>query len=263
MAQTTRLRLVPSPIQVKTNTWVQSQTRRSLDFAVSVAALAVLAVPMLAIALLIHVTSSGPVFFRQQRIGRNGKLFTIYKFRSMVETLQSDAPTLTRQNDPRITPLGGWLRKLKLDELPQLLNVLRGDMSLVGPRPKLPQYEQNKNMPYRPGLTGAATLLFRDEEQILQTIAPENLDLFYTRHIMPRKARLDHYYMRRASWYSDLAILAKTFFACTCLYRPPSHRAWPRPWPAATSLRLAPRLAPLVRLPTPGITYGVPPNRDD
>lgn len=121
---------------------------------------------------------------------------------------------LTKEGDPRVTPLGRWMRKFKLDELPQLFNVLRGDLSLVGPRPKLPQYEANLNMGYRPGITGASTLFFRNEEQILSGVASESIEDYYEKYIKPMKARIDASYMRNASLSTDLKIIAATVLCC-------------------------------------------------
>lgn len=201
--------------------WSLSTSRRLLEIIVSVSVLTIFALPMLAIAILVKLTSKGPVFFVQKRVGRYGNLFSIYKFRTM-EITSRPGPGLTRDGDCRITPLGLWLRKLKLDELPQFLNILRGEMSLVGPRPKLPQYEAILNMPYRPGITGAATLAFRREEEILRNIHPSQLDQYYEEHIKPIKARLDTRYMCRATLGSDLRMLAATFLTCLMPARIPS-----------------------------------------
>jgi lipopolysaccharide/colanic/teichoic acid biosynthesis glycosyltransferase len=202
--------------------WSLSRSRRLLDASVALLVLAILGLPMLAVALCVRLTSRGPAFFVQQRVGRKGRLFRIYKFRSMASNSSQSGPGLTRDGDCRITGMGRWLRKLKLDELPQFYNVLRGDMSLVGPRPKLPQYAGITNMPYRPGITGAATLAFRREEEILGRIHPRQLDLFYHQHIRPLKARMDARYMNRATFWSDMRMIAATFLACFAPARTPA-----------------------------------------
>ncbi len=145
-------------------------------------------------------------------------LFILFKFRTMEALAQQDGPSLTKCGDPRITKAGRFLRRYKLDELPQLFNVLRGDMSLIGPRPKLPHLELMR-MPFRPGLTGAATLAFRNEEEILQDIPDNDLEWYYCRFIRPLKIKLDRDYMSQATLASDVALLRETL-AC-CLSRRP------------------------------------------
>ena len=194
--------------------WTLSWFKRLVDLSIAMLVLALFGVPMLAIALCVRLSSPGPAFFTQYRVGRGGRHFRIYKFRTMSSGGEVNGPCLTRNGDSRITGMGLWLRKLKLDELPQFFNVLRGDMSLVGPRPKLPQYLGIANMPYRPGITGAATLSFRHEEEILSRVHPSQLDDFYRLHIRPRKARIDARYMCRATFMSDVRLIGATFFAC-------------------------------------------------
>jgi lipopolysaccharide/colanic/teichoic acid biosynthesis glycosyltransferase len=146
-------------------------------------------------------------------MGRYGNLFTIYQVRTMdVKTRHRDF-TVTRHGDRRVTRVGTRLRKYKLDELPQLWNVLIGDMSLIGPRPKLPHHE-TLEMPFRPGLTGAATLIFRCEEEMLREIPEEELEVFCVKRLAPCKAKLDSEYMQAATFLSDVKLLFRTARAC-------------------------------------------------
>jgi lipopolysaccharide/colanic/teichoic acid biosynthesis glycosyltransferase len=203
------------PDSPSTSKWSVSLAKRCFDAGVALLVLSTLALPMLAVAILIRLFSHGPALFVQQRVGSGGKLFSIYKFRSMGSSVgAAPGPGLTQDGDSRITPLGRILRKFKIDELPQFYNVLRGDMSLIGPRPTLPQYAAILNMPFRPGITGAATLAFRREEEVLRHIHPALLDAFYDRHIRPMKALLDVDYMAHATLLSDMRIVAETFMAC-------------------------------------------------
>jgi lipopolysaccharide/colanic/teichoic acid biosynthesis glycosyltransferase len=193
--------------------WILSLRRRCLDFAVALAALVVLTPFLLLAALLVCLGSRGPVFFRQRRMGRHGREFTLYKFRSMTPPAKGSGSCITVAGDSRITPVGAFLRRYKLDEIPQLWNVLRGDMCLVGPRPKLPHHEA-LHMDCRPGITGAATLAFRREEEFLAGIPAHELEAFYELFVKPAKARLDLEYMRSATIASDLKVLWQTFSSC-------------------------------------------------
>src|SRR3984957_13167145 len=198
---------------VQPSTWSVSVAKRGIDFAVAAVALLLFWPLLLLAAVLVRYKSPGPVIFRQKRVGRDGVLFTVFKFRTMAIDAQEDGPCLTKRGDPRVTRFGGFLRKYKLDELPQLINVLRGDMSLVGPRPKLPHLEV-MHMPFRPGLTGAATLAFRCEEEMLQDIPDDELEAYYCRMIKPLKAKIDWDYMREATLLSDFSLLYETAFCC-------------------------------------------------
>ena len=167
---------------------------------------------MIAAAVLVRLGSPGPIFFRQRRMGRSGREFTLFKFRSMCP-VKGNNSSITVSGDARITPVGALLRRYKLDELPQFWNVLRGDMSLVGPRPKLPHHEALV-MDCRPGITGAATLAFRNEEEFLSGIPEDQLETFYEMFVKPAKAQLDLEYMRTATFGTDLRILWDTASAC-------------------------------------------------
>jgi lipopolysaccharide/colanic/teichoic acid biosynthesis glycosyltransferase len=193
--------------------WVNSRARRILDVLVAAAALVLLS-PLMALCwLLVRVSSPGPAFFRQLRSGRNGREFALYKFRSMRTHSFKIRPGHTVLGDSRITPAGAFLRRYKMDELPQFWNVLKGDMSLVGPRPKLAHHEALR-MPYRPGLTGKATLAFRHEERMLLEVSHTQVDQFYESVVKPIKAGLDLDYMENATFFSDLRLLARTFHRC-------------------------------------------------
>ena len=192
--------------------WALSRTRRALDFGVALVALIVLLPLILVLAFAVRFSSSGPAFFKQKRMGRNGRVFTLYKFRSMQVRCDDSSP-ITVTGDRRITRIGSILRRYKLDELPQFWNVLRGDMSLVGPRPKLPHHEA-LHMPFRPGITGAATLAFRFEEEMLSQIPREHLDAYYDRYVKPSKASIDWDYMRSATPGTDIGILWQTAKSC-------------------------------------------------
>jgi lipopolysaccharide/colanic/teichoic acid biosynthesis glycosyltransferase len=171
-------------------------------------------------AFVVSFESPGPVIFRQKRVGQGGELFTVYKFRTMEVASQHDGPSMTKRGDRRVTRVGSFLRKHKLDELPQLFNVLRGEMSLIGPRPRLPHHMDVRNLPFRPGLTGAATLAFRCEEEMLQHIPDEELEIYNSRMIIPLKTKLDWDYMEQATLASDLALLVET--AACCLSQRPT-----------------------------------------
>jgi lipopolysaccharide/colanic/teichoic acid biosynthesis glycosyltransferase len=192
--------------------WALSAIRRALEIVVASLALIGLLPIMICAAISVRLGSEGPVFFRQRRMGRNGKEFILYKFRSMCPKKGSNS-SITVSGDVRITPVGGLLRRYKLDELPQFWKVLRGDMSLVGPRPKLPHHEA-LHMACRPGITGVATLAFRKEEEFLSEIPEDQLETFYEMFVKPAKAQLDLEYMRTATLTSDLKVLWRTASAC-------------------------------------------------
>lgn len=196
--------------------------KRLLDLLAAGLGLLLLALPMVAIALAVRLDSPGPVFFRQLRVGRHGRLFRIHKFRTMVADAERRGPGITVGEDARITRVGAWLRRHKLDELPQLIDVLRGRMSLVGPRPELPRYvahygrllgaaDAARLLALRPGLTDPASLAFRDEAALLAGDAdPERL---YVEELLPRKLALALAYAERASLRTDLGLILQTLAA--------------------------------------------------
>jgi len=189
------------------------------DFVVGVIALIVSSPVMLAVALIIKVTSPGPVLFSQIRVGKDGQLFRLMKFRTMTNRAEQSGPGVTQAGDQRITAAGRVLRKWKLDELPQMFHVVYGDMSLVGPRPDLPEYlEQlppalNRLVCLRPGITGAATLRLRNEEELLASVPASDLRRYYIFELMPQKATHDLNYAGCATFRSDIALLIKTVAA--------------------------------------------------
>jgi lipopolysaccharide/colanic/teichoic acid biosynthesis glycosyltransferase len=204
--------------------WSLSSAKRLLDLAIAIPVLVMLAVPMAIVAFCIRLSSRGPAIFVQWRIGRGGRPFRIYKFRTMAAptSIFDAGPSLTRDGDRRITGIGRWLRRLKLDEMPQFYNVLIGDMTIVGPRPKLPEFAAVQDQPYRPGITGAGSLVFRREEEILKSIDPAELETFYQDHIRPLKAEIDSCYMRRATLLADMHVVLATFLSCLFSERVPS-----------------------------------------
>jgi lipopolysaccharide/colanic/teichoic acid biosynthesis glycosyltransferase len=164
---------------------------------------------MLAIAAAIRFTSRGPALFLQERVGHQGRKFTIFKFRTMTHAA-SDAPhPITTSDNQRCTVIGPFLRRWKLDEVPQLINVLLGHMSLVGPRPKLREFVAF-DLPCRPGITGMATIAFAREQLILARLPKEHLETYIHSAILPAKQRLDSDYMARATFLSDLRLIFNT-----------------------------------------------------
>jgi lipopolysaccharide/colanic/teichoic acid biosynthesis glycosyltransferase len=163
----------------------------------------------LVVAVAVRLTSPGPVFFLQRRMGRQGRVFTILKFRTMTHNNGKAHPPVTTSSSQRFTPVGLFLRRWKLDELPQLLNVLVGHMSLVGPRPKLPEHVKFK-LRSRPGVTGAATIAFAREEMVLARVPKHHLENCYHMVVLPAKRKLDREYMARATFLSDLKLLVDT-----------------------------------------------------
>jgi len=189
-------------------------SKRLFDIVVSAVALVLVAPLLAAVAIAIRLGSAGPVFFRQTRIGLNGRPFQMYKFRTMIVGANRIGPSSTAADDPRITSIGRMLRRLNLDELPQFINVLKGDMSVVGPRPQVPwaveHYtpEERAILSVRPGITDWASLWVGDEGERLRGSADPDRDYF--EKIWPEKRRLQLEYVRSQSLAVDVVIVLRT-----------------------------------------------------
>jgi len=193
--------------------------KRSIDFILSFVALVLVSPLFLPIAILLRLTGEGKVFFKQERIGRNGKPFGLLKFATMRQNSSNMAGgDITQKNDPRVLPVGKYLRKSKLNELPQLLNIILGHMSIIGPRP-LPlknfnyysEDVRNAISTLRPGLSGIGSLVFRDEEKFIQNSPKEPLD-FYKNDIAPFKGELEYWYFKNRSGLLDFKIIFFTAY---------------------------------------------------
>lgn len=201
--------------------------KRIFDFGCSLLGFIGLSALFLAIAVAIRLDSRGPVFYRGLRVGRFGKQFRIFKFRTMVEDAEREGASSTADDDARVTRVGRFLRKYKLDELPQLLNVIMGDMSLVGPRPQVPwavdlyTKEEKTVLNVRPGITDMASIRFRDEGEILRGSADPDKD--YLEQIHPEKMRLCLDYIRTQSFRLDCKILRQTVAAV--FFRPGARKS--------------------------------------
>jgi lipopolysaccharide/colanic/teichoic acid biosynthesis glycosyltransferase len=188
--------------------------KRMFDLTVAVVGLLLLSPLMIAVALLVKAGSPGPILFRQERIGKGFRPFHIYKFRTMVQDAPGRGTLVTFGDDPRITRVGRFLRKTKIDELPQLINVLKGDMSFVGPRPEVRRYvelfreDYSQILKVRPGITDLASLKYRDEAALLgQSGNPEEE---YLKRVLPDKISLAKEYLDRSSFFFDMSLILKT-----------------------------------------------------
>jgi len=190
---------------------------RFLDILFSLLGLIILLPVFLIVAVLIKCSSKGPVFFFQKRVGKGNRDFSLIKFRTMYQDADRKGLLTVGQRDPRITPVGYFLRKYKIDELPQLINVLKGDMSLVGPRPEVRKYvdlyndEQRQILNFRPGITDLASIKYVNENEILSKA--EDPEAYYIQHIMPDKIRLNLEYLRQPTLKKYFSIIFKTFFS--------------------------------------------------
>ena len=192
--------------------------KRLFDILGSSIGLLILSPILILIVILIKTTSQGEVLFKQVRVGINQKNFKILKFRTMVLDAEKKGKQITVGNDSRITKVGSFLRKYKIDELPQLINVLKGDMSLVGPRPEVPQYvelyteEQKKVFSVRPGITDLASLRYRNENDILGKV--DNPEEYYINIIMQDKLKLNMDYIKKNNVFFDIYIIINTVIKC-------------------------------------------------
>ncbi len=190
--------------------------KRFVDIFASAIGLVLLLPLFLVVAVTIKIHDGGPVFYRAKRIGYQGKDLLLYKFRSMVQSADVNGPGITASNDARITPIGKFLRKTKLDELPQLINVFKGEMSLVGPRPEDPRYvskytvEQRHILDYKPGITSAASLSYRHEESLL---SGDDWETQYLTKVMPDKITIDIDYCTTSNIWQDIVLITKTVFS--------------------------------------------------
>lgn len=205
-----------SSVSGSVSPWCLAAGKRVFDLCCSSLVLILLLPVLLVVGLAVKLTSSGPVFFRQARVGKDGKEFMLLKFRTMTHNRSQAGPGITQKGDARVTALGQVLRRWKLDELPQFINVVLGEMSLIGPRPDLADFWAALNTDERrvlcllPGITGQATLQFRNEETMLCKVPAEQLTTYYVTSLLPEKVRLDWEYAQQATFSSDLKILLHT-----------------------------------------------------
>lgn len=184
------------------------------DAVVALGGLILLSPLLLIVAIAVRLDTPGTSFFLQARTGRLGRTFQIIKFRTMKQVVSGEARLITATGDCRVTRVGSWLRKTKVDELPQLLNVIVGEMSLVGPRPEVPKYtrlyteEQSQVLLERPGITSRAALAYVNEEEILAQ--QDDAENYYVRHLMPMKLELDLEYCRKVSFFQDMSLIGRT-----------------------------------------------------
>lgn len=191
--------------------------KRVFDLFLTILGLGILWPLFLVVALLIKLDDGGPVFFRQERVGYKGRIFRIWKFRTMVVDAEQQGKLLTIGKDPRVTRVGRWLRKTKIDELPQLFNVLLGDMSFVGPRPEVPYYvalytpDQWQVLDLVPGITDPASVKYRSESEVLAQV--DDPEQTYIHEILPEKIRINLEYARSANVFTDLLVILQTLAA--------------------------------------------------
>lgn len=230
----------PSDVERSLSLRVQRGLKRAFDLSFSLVASVVLLPVAVLVSGLILLSGRGPILYRSVRVGGGGRLFRLYKFRTMVPEAENLGPGVTHRDDPRVTRIGRVLRRTKFDEFPQVLNVLRGEMSIVGPRPELPKYvrlfpeEYSELLRMKPGLTSLAQVAYRDEETLLPD---RDTERYYLTHVLPRKLALDLFYVRHWSLVLDLHVF---FIGLLTLLRiPVPARLWPvkeEPRPACDTL---------------------------
>ena len=209
--QTEEVRPYYEALQKKTGARV---AKRVFDMIVALIMLVFLILPILVIAVIVKATSPGHVFFRQERVTSYGRHFRIFKFRTMVENAEALGTQVTTDADSRVTPIGRFLRKYRLDELPQVFNVLGGSMSFVGTRPEVPRYvEQYKDEYYATlllpaGITSLASIMYKDEEKLLSSA--EDADRVYVRDVLPEKMKYNLAYTKNFGFFSDIKLMFKT-----------------------------------------------------
>lgn len=201
--------LMSHPSRQVISSWSGSSAKRVFDIGCVLLALPATIPLALATAAAVFITSPGPVLFLQKRVGRHGRTFTIFKFRTLIHRSEATHPPITALDNQQFTSIGPFLRRWKLDELPQLANVLLGHMSLVGPRPKIPEHTIF-DLPCRPGLTGKATVAFAEEETMLSVVPAGQRDAYFYNVVLPAKQRLDAEYTARATFLSDVRLLTRS-----------------------------------------------------
>lgn len=188
--------------------------KRVFDIVISLVMLVFLILPILVIAILVKATSKGPVFFRQERVTTYGRHFKIFKFRTMVENAESLGTQVTTDSDSRVTGIGRFLRKYRLDELPQVFNVLGGSMSFVGTRPEVPRYVAQYESEYYAtlllpaGITSLASIMYKDEEKLLSNA--DDADRVYVEQVLPEKMKFNLEYTKNFGFFSDVKLMLKT-----------------------------------------------------
>lgn len=192
--------------------------KRAFDFIVSLIMVVIISPILLILAILIKLDSEGPVFYRQERITTGGKKFRIFKFRTMIQNADKIGSLVTVDKDPRITKVGEKIRKVRLDELPQLLNIVKGDMSFVGTRPEVAKYveqysdEMMATLLLPAGVTSLASIEYKDEDEIISahTALGESADEAYVSHVLPEKMKYNLEYLQSFSFWGDIALMFKT-----------------------------------------------------